>query len=712
MTFETYSAADLTKVGLQNYIDDDTFQPLLAAVHRYDSTEPLVIDFTDDYDHALAELYGQVVMPAMQGFQSIVAHNAGFERAVLKRMGYDIPVDAFIDSAVLARAYGLGGSLEAAAPQLLGTDKIESGKWLIQMFSVPGWVQEWHRSDNKFDRKVVDHSPREWEMFKHYCGVDATLSYRIAERIMSDWDMEQELRYAGLTMRMNNTGWPVDLDLVREMNTRYQDNINKLIQIFINDMTGLGTPVSSEFNIYSHKQRVEFCKARGVKATSFDEKSVRRLLKKVRRKMDNMPPDDPQFNGLLAVEWLLALIQDLGGSSLKKLDRIINTTASDSRLYDSYLHIGAQATYRTTGRGVQMQNLPRLYGGGDDVSELWDPKVHWTNDRMAHNLRQVFRASHPEGRLIVGDFNAIESRGLAWQAGCEWKLEAFRQGLDPYKMQAQRSTGVPYDEVNDDQRKYGKVGDLACGYGAGPGAVRAFAENMGVELTEDEAADLVQDWRRTNADIPQYWRNLDAVLQRAYSLKIEQVYDFHDEWQLRVLPVLAPASLRKQTGQPDLKSFQYEIWARGGPVTTPLLRRVIHGVHRNGSNLGYYKPTSRKTGNLWVNSYTDPKTGLKRDYSIYGGKFAGLLTQSLCREIFFLAVEDFYGSIDNTKNVRIVGQFHDELVVEWSPEPLGEGKYTMTLDDAKDALELSMTTQWIPGFPMAASIKDDARYTK
>ena len=46
------------------------------------------------------------------------------------------------------------------------------------------------------------------------------------------------------------------------------------------------------------------------------------------------------------VRALLHVKQVLGGSSLKKLQVILDTTGEDGRLHDQYLHIGAGATYR------------------------------------------------------------------------------------------------------------------------------------------------------------------------------------------------------------------------------------------------------------------------------------------------------------------------------------------------------------------------------
>ena len=54
-----------------------------------------------------------------------------------------------------------------------------------------------------------------------------------------------------------------------------------------------------------------------------------------------------------------------------------------------------------------------------------------------------------------------------------------------------------------------------------------------------------------------------------------------------------------------------------------LFTRVIHGAHMKGRNVGYWKPSERKTGDLWVDVFTNPKTKQVQPYTVYGGKLAG-----------------------------------------------------------------------------------------
>lgn len=688
LDFETYSGVDLITHGLHRYINDDTFRPLIAVVKwRNDDNQVvgLPMDFVKNYDEE-RELLAMLLED-----QQIVAHNAGFEHAVLQRMGLRIPINRFIDSAVIARAMGAAGKLEAAGPQLLNIDKLETGWPLIQKFSIPGKYQE-AAGTLAFDPDIRADNMDDWAEFARYCDVDAELGMRLFEMFAARFPT-REHRYTELTMRMNDTGWHVDMQAVNNMFGRYMANLEATKQDFRMDND------EWELNLSSFPQLKKWCEERGVKTSSFDEQHVAHVLNRVNKRLLQPGIPEAKRRKLQQVQHLMQTKQAMGGSSLKKLQTIINTVGTDGRLHDQYLHVGAGATYRTTGRGVQMQNLPRLHGGGDDMFELLDERIEWDNHKLGTNLRQVFTASQPNGFMIVGDFASVESRGLAWQAGEQWKIDAYFAGQDLYKVQAGLIFGKSHADVTKDERQTGKVGELACGYGAGGEAVQAFARNMGVELSEGEATKLVRDWRAANPKIVDYWHQLDAALHEGLEKGLATVKIPHGH--VRIERVLAPQSLLEI--DQDVCSLWFHLHLTGNHQ--PVLSRVIHGVHVRGRNLGYYKPSERKTGDLWSKEFTDPKTGQRKRYSVYGGKLAGLLTQSLCREVFFTSLDGAYLRLVKADNVRIVGQFHDEIVLDWVPG-------AMSLEDTKAELEKAMTSTILPAFPLAAEIKHDFRYTK
>lgn len=688
LDFETYSFTDLIVHGLDNYMHDEYFTPLIACTYGPVAGHYQHFDFIADYNGARSALIEAL------GDNTIAAHNAGFEQAVLEQLGIDIPSNLFVDTAVLARAAGAAGKLEAAAPQLLGTDKLEAGLTLIKLFSIPGEYQA-RVMNGAFDPQIVADHQDEWGEFFHYCQVDAYLSYELAVELLPGFPIKELVNNA-VTMDMNNTGWHVDLALVKEMQRRYKENVNTVVTDFMQSCN------AHDLNLSSFKQLQEWCAERGVKASSFDEASVARMLKSVTKKIVDPNTPDEKAAALTEVQMLLETKQVLGGSSLKKLQTLIDRTGTDSRLRDNYLHIGAAATYRTSGRGVQMQNLKRLNGQGDDVELLYDPEVIWDNDRLASNLRQVFTATDPAGKLIVGDFSSVESRMLAWQAGEQWKLDAYHQGQDLYKVLAGKIFNIPVDQVTKGQRQTGKVGELACGYGAGPEAVREFAAKMGVPLEPLEATMLVKDWRAANQGIVNYWHELDAALHAAVIGEVNQVELPHGVVQF--VPKIAPYSLCKQLDNHDLSSIDMRVILLG---CHKVLTRVIHGVHLKGRNVGYWKPSERKTGDLWVDRFTNPKTKQQQLYSVYGGKLSGLLTQSLAREMFFDSLRAFKDWSDQHDNVQLVGQFHDEIVVDWGPVPSKPD-----LPETMRQLEKAMTTTVLPAFPLDAEIKSDYRYTK
>ena len=682
LDYETYCDVSIKDVGLDNYVNHPSFQPLFAKLHveTASSQETKTFYLMEDtpggpqwYD------LGDYLM-----HQPVAGHNVEFEARVSNKYMQNMDSVQWVDTAVLSRHLGGSSALEKAAVQFRQEKKLETGKALIKKFCMGGL--------KTYEQYLSDH---DWAAFEFYCEIDARLSWELAQYHSLS---QTEAMFYNITTAMNRTGWYVDVDEVKRMQRMVDKNKEAALEQFQHEYDPLG-----ELNLNSLKQMKEWCRDRGVRASSFSEDAVVKLLDQIAKREVTHGLTDEQKE----VQAMLRTKLELGGSSLSKLEVIKRLVSEDGRLRDQYMHAGAGQSMRTSGRGVQMQNLKRLTNklNMDDRYEL----AQADNDTLASNIRQLFKAEHPEGQLIVGDFSAVESRGLAYLANEKWKLDDFRDGRDLYKVLAAKKYGVAYEDVDSEMRRFGKVGELSCGYGAGAGAVRNFAAGMGIVLTDSEAQEIVTSWRGANAAIVDFWAALDTALHTAVSSTRRAIVSLAGGlYELVILPETAPASLQEM--HPGTINLQLSV--RHTKHNTVFMQRFFVGCHMVGNNIGYYKPNETIAGKPWKNTFRDPKTGQTKRYTIYGGKLAGILTQSFCRELFFRVLR--YVSCDMVyPNLKLIGQFHDEIVLEWSPiESVEDREQAVTLAYAVKKLERLMSTSPMLDFPLAAEVKFDHRYTK
>ena len=682
LDYETYCDVSIKDVGLDNYVNHPSFQPLFAKLHveTASSQETKTFYLMEDtpggpqwYD------LGDYLM-----HQPVAGHNVEFEARVSNKYMQNMDSVQWVDTAVLSRHLGGSSALEKAAVQFRQEKKLETGKALIKKFCMGGL--------KTYEQYLSDH---DWAAFEFYCEIDARLSWELAQYHSLS---QTEAMFYNITTAMNRTGWYVDVDEVKRMQRMVDKNKEAALEQFQHEYDPLG-----ELNLNSLKQMKEWCRDRGVRASSFSEDAVVKLLDQIAKREVTHGLTDEQKE----VQAMLRTKLELGGSSLSKLEVIKRLVSEDGRLRDQYMHAGAGQSMRTSGRGVQMQNLKRLTNklNMDDRYEL----AQADNDTLASNIRLLFKAEHPEGQLIVGDFSAVESRGLAYLANEKWKLDDFRDGRDLYKVLAAKKYGVAYEDVDSEMRRFGKVGELSCGYGAGAGAVRNFAAGMGIVLTDSEAQEIVTSWRGANAAIVDFWAALDTALHTAVSSTRRAIVSLAGGlYELVILPETAPASLQEM--HPGTINLQLSV--RHTKHNTVFMQRFFVGCHMVGNNIGYYKPNETIAGKPWKNTFRDPKTGQTKRYTIYGGKLAGILTQSFCRELFFRVLHTVSYEMAHP-NLKLIGQFHDEIVLEWSPVETAEvQEHVISLEYAVKKLKMLMSDSPVPNFPLAAEVKYDHRYTK
>ena len=502
---ETYSSADITKTGAFKYAEAPDFEILLLAC-AWDDGPVQVIDMTgrepvtDERTAAKAAALASVVAGITDPDTVKVAHNSAFERACLTRyLGRDLPPEEWEDTMILAAMNGLPLSLDAAGAALeLRDQKIREGTALISYFCKPckPTIANGGRTRNR-----PEHAPDKWERFKAYCKRDVEVEQAIYRRLRSFPVTDFERKVWALDARINERGVRIDTEFVaaaiaqnEAFTTRRMAEMQRL--------TGLENPNSVA-------QLKDWLESAGMSADSLNKAAVLELKDKAA---------DP------TTRRVLELRQQLGKTSVTKYEAMQSAVCADGRVRGLLQYYGAGRTGRWAGRLVQVQNLPQNHLAGlglvrELVRERDLETLELCFDSVPDVLSQLIRTAFVagEGNIFhVADYSAIEARVIAYLAGEKWRMDVFRSGGDIYCSSASAMFRVPVVKhgVNGHLRQKGKIAELACGYGGGVGALRAFgADKMG--LTEEEMQDIVTQWRAASPAIPRFWRDAESAAVRA-----------------------------------------------------------------------------------------------------------------------------------------------------------------------------------------------------
>lgn len=307
------------------------------------------------------------------------------------------------------------------------------------------------------------------------------------------------------------------------------------------------------------------------------------------------------------------------------------------------------------GDGLQgLLPVPLRYSGAHTHRLSGDWKLNLQNlpSRGNNKLRSAIEAP-PGHKVLARDSSQIEARMAAWFAGCWEMVDAFANQEDIYSTFATSVFGYPvHKSTHKVERFVGKTGILGLQYGLGwnkfQGTVTMQSKaQLGQEvlLSDVEAANAVNTYRRRYYQIPAMWRVLEGLLPRMTG-------DLNH--------VLGPVTFEKEA------------------VLLPSgLRLFYHNLHCDESG-------------QWRFEY-----GGKAKY-IYGGKFFENIIQALARIcIMDAAVRVRVWADRENVPVWLNLQVHDELVYV-CPDELVE--YV----DAKVEMEMNRRPSWAPRLPLAS----------
>lgn len=599
---ETFSSVDLGKCGVYKYAEAEDFEILLFG-YSVDGGDVQVVDL------ASGEELPTNIKEALTDPKVIkVAHNANFERVCLSHY-LGLPPQTFLPpqqwrcTMTWAAYMGLPFSLKGVGAVLgLDKQKMEEGKELIRFFCTPCNPT---KVNGGRTRNSPENAPEKWRTFVAYNKRDVEVEMQIEEKLTRFPVPDAVWEEYFIDQEINDRGIGVDVGLV-ENAISIDGEVRETLKSKMQTLTDLDNPNSVQ-------QLLGWLGENGVEAESLGKKDVKKMIEE----------QDGE------IKEVLQLRQQLAKSSVKKYIAMENSVCSDGRIRGCFMFYGANRTGRFSGRLVQLQNLPQNHLG--DLAEARELvrtgnlpalKMLYTDipDTLSQLIRTAFVAS-PGNLLYVADFSAIEARVIAWLAGEEWRIEAFKNGEDIYCASASQMFHVPVVKhgINGELRQKGKIAELALGYGGSVGALSAMgALEMGLE--EEELAPLVQAWRAASPNIVRFWWEVDKAAKQAV--------------------------FRKEKAKVKNITFRYESGFLF--ITLPSGRELAYVKPREGLNK-FGEPSITYEGVGGTKKWERLET--------YGPKLVENIVQGISRDILCYAMKALRGC-------RICMHIHDELVIE------------------------------------------------
>lgn len=678
--FETRSPVDLRTAGLGRYALHPQTETLMLAFAFGDEHVELNECLPSKPDGRMVPCHSDSMDRVFEHICTggiVVAHNAQFELAIwnsvmAERFFYWPRLDPRQVRCTLAACYAMAlpGALENAAHALgLKVAKDTEGRALMLKMCKP---RAWDG-----DRPVYHDSPEQLARLGEYCRQDVVVEREIYKRVLPLSDKEQ--RIWTLDQAINLRGVPFDMESLQAA-LDVADKEKERLNVEMGKVTEGAVTACS--NVGSLK---EWAADFGVMPDSLAKAELKDLLEE-----ENLPSP---------VKTALKLRQSAGRfTSISKLKAVGERHINGRVQFQFQYH--AATTGRWAGRGVQLQNFPRDIPPARDVEAIlqavrardarWLDMAYGEPSIMISKSLRGFIHAARGNTLIGGDFSNVQGRGIAWLAGEEWKLDAFRAydagtGPDLYLVAAARIWGREFKK-EDPERQHGKVAELACGFGGGKGALLKMADTYLVKIDEILAEDIKTRWREAHPKIKQYWRDLQTAAINAVATPGEMFK--------------AGAAGREVTFR-KRGSF---LWCRlpSGRILSypyPDLRKDDFGTYLTFK--GVPDPTT------WAMHASCKPTIVVQDAAnsrewcrmkTYGGKLSQNVDDAICRDLQAEAMMRLEAA-----GFPIVCHVHDDL--------MAEGKFVESDKERFESLML-VVPEWAKDFPIAADCWMAPRYQK
>ena len=276
---------------------------------------------------------------------------------------------------------------------------------------------------------------------------------------------EIEIPLAKVLADMENAGFMIDVDGIREYDKQLEQKIEELKGLIF-------SLVGYEFNLNSP---IQLGVALFEKLELPTGKKTKKGYSTSAEVLENLRDKHPAVNYLLEYRQL---------SKLKSTycDGLLKVVCGDNRIYSTFNQTETR-TGRISSTEPNLQNIP-------------------VKTQYGSLFRQYFVA--PEGKVLCdADYSQIELRVLAHIADDKAMKEAFNNDIDIHRLTASTAFSVPVDEVTPSMRSAAKAVNFGIVYGIG-----AFSLAKDIKVSFGEAKQYIDNYMSTYTGVAEYMKKV------------------------------------------------------------------------------------------------------------------------------------------------------------------------------------------------------------
>jgi len=571
--FETYYDKDysLKKMTTEAYIRNPLFQVIGVGIKI--NNHPADWYCGDNPERFLKSLdYSKC---------AILCHNTMFDGAILS-WKYGIKPKLWLDTLSMARPlHGavVGGSLDA-------------------LTTYYGLGKKGNEVVNAMGKRRSEFSQQELMDYGAYCTNDVELTYKLFKKLKQGFPVS-ELMVIDQTIRMyTEPTIELNKDLLEEHYNDVVKRKNNLVVSLPDGSNAIELLMSND----KFAQRLQML---GVdpptKISPRTGKSAWAFSKTDKGMTDLLEHPNESVQALAAAR--------LGVKSTIEETRTqaFIGIAERGRLPIMLNYYGAHTGRFSGGDKINLQNLPA---------------------RGNNKIRQALRA--PEyHKIIACDSSQIEARMVAWLAGQEDLVQAFREKRDVYSEFATEVYGRTITKADKVERFVGKTCVLGLGYGMGAEKFRRTLEigqaGISVKIDINEAERIVRLYRQKNWKIVELWQRCGYALQ---------------------------GILNGGSGTIN-KSIDYDC---EGIILPNGFKLRYTALRANGNGFEYI--ADARTYKKYLADKLGGSPAVKLDWTkIYGGKVVENIVQALAA----LAIREQMAKVG--QKYKVAFQVHDEIII-------------------------------------------------